>query len=54
MINILSFFDSVEKLIEPVERFIHDNFNNPLMWLAIFGVGLLIFHMTHSALQKEK
>jgi hypothetical protein len=54
MINILSFTKTVENFIKPVEKFIQDNFNNPLMWLGIFGVGILVFNMTHSALQKEK
>lgn len=50
----ISIFDDLDKAIEPVEKFIVDNYSNPLLCIGLF-VGLFLFaKFIYSSLQKEK
>lgn len=51
---VLGFLEELNKVMKPIEKFVHEHYDNPLMWLAIFVIGLFVFHFTYSALQKEK
>ncbi len=55
---VLNIWDSIVKLMEaffesPVQ-FIRDHYQNPVLWVAFFMIGIAVFNFTHSALQKEK
>lgn len=54
MLYVLDILESIEKALKPVRDFIEDNYSNPIMWLGLFVLGLLVFQATYSALQKEK
>lgn len=49
---ILSFVDDVNNFMKPVRRFIENNYNNPLFWLAIVLVALAIFGVAYNILHK--
>ena len=53
-IYILNFLEDLNKLMEPLKKWIQEHYNNPLIWLLLFLAGLFVFQMTYSALQKEK
>lgn len=53
-IYVLNFLDSLNKIMEPFKKFIVDHYDNPILWLALFVIGVLVFQVTYSALQKEK
>ena len=54
MLYTLNILESIDKVLKHFRDFIEDNYSNPLMWLGLFILGLLIFQATYSALQKEK
>lgn len=37
-----------------IQEFLRDHGRNPILWMAFFGIGLILFFTTYSALQKEK
>lgn len=43
----------LEETMEPVTEFIRAHYGNPILWIALFGGGLLIFKIAYSALSKE-
>lgn len=51
MKNIL---DKIAEWMEPIKNFMIENKNNPILMLALLGIGLLIFSLVYRALQKEK
>lgn len=53
-IYILNFLDSLNKIMEPLKKFIMDHYDNPILWLALFVLGVFVFQVTYSALQREK
>lgn len=50
----ISIFDDLDKAMEPVEKFIVDNYSNPLLWIGLFVFLFLLAKFIYSALQKEK
>ncbi len=46
--------DTLDKWMEPVKEFIVRHQSNPILWLALFGLGLFVFITVYRALQKEK
>ena len=41
------------KVTEPVKEFIIENTRNPILWVGIILVGLIIFEITYKALNKK-
>lgn len=54
MFYVLDIIESIEKALKPFRDFIEKHYSNPIMWLALFAIGLFVFQATYSALQKEK
>lgn len=44
----------LENTMESFKTFIINHSLNPLLWLGLFGAGLLIFALTYNALNKHK
>lgn len=40
--------------MKPLKEFIIRHQSNPLLWLALFGLGIFVFVTVYRALQKEK
>lgn len=51
---ILNIMDRINESLEPLKEWIIKNQGNPILWLGLFGLGLLIFESTYRSLQKEK
>jgi len=55
---ILNFFEnllkSLEELMEGPAEFFYTHYQNPIMWLAFFLTGLVIFNATYDALEKDR
>jgi hypothetical protein len=45
--------DNLNKLMEPFKDFIVKNYSNPILWLVLFVVGLLLFFYTYNTLHKD-
>lgn len=43
----------LEELMEPITEFIRAHYGNPILWIALFMGGLLIFKFVYSALSNE-
>ena len=39
---------------ENFKNFIIDNSSNPLLWICLFFLGLIVFYFTYNALTKNK
>lgn len=50
---ILSIIDTLNDWIEPFKDWVIDNHGNPFMWLAFVLIGIAIFGLTYSALNKN-
>lgn len=50
----LSIWSELNKTAENFKEWIIQHSNNPLLWISLFLIGLLVFYLTYSALQKEK
>lgn len=46
--------DRLNRMFKPFKDWFFEHHDNPLLWLACFGIGLLVFRFTYNALQKEK
>lgn len=46
--------NTLDKWMEPIKDFIVKHQSNPILWLALFGLGLFVFITVYRALQKEK
>ena len=51
---IINIEEGLNNLMKPVQNFMQEHGDNPLVWFAIFGIGALVFLWTYSSLQKEK
>lgn len=40
--------------MEPFKNFIIKHQSNPILWLILFGLGIIVFVTVYRALQKEK
>lgn len=47
-------WDFLVEIADSFRDWIIDNQANPLLWIGLFLLGLLIFFATYNALQKEK
>lgn len=58
MMVLFNIIDELNKLTEKMQEFMKKNmgssFSNPIFWIGILVVGILLFHFTYNALQKEK
>ena len=43
----------VENIIEFGEEFIQDNHGNPILWVALLGLGIATFAYTYDTLHKQ-
>ena len=50
----LNIIDSLNKVMEKFKAFVFEHYDNPFMWLGFFLIGLAIFGIVYSSLQKEK
>lgn len=50
---ILNIIDKLNDLIEPFKDFMMENHNNPIVWMAIFLIALVVFGLTYNALHKD-
>ena len=46
--------ETMEKWMEPFKEFIVKHQSNPILWLALLGLGVFVFATVYRALQKEK
>ncbi len=46
--------NTLDKWMEPIKEFMVRHQNNPILWLALFGLGIFVFVTVYRALQKEK
>lgn len=46
--------ETLDKWMDPVQEFIIKHQSNPILWLALFGIGIFVFVTVYRALQKEK
>lgn len=46
--------DWLNNLAESFKSFIIDNGRNPILWVALFFAGILLFFLTYNALNKNK
>lgn len=49
---ILNIIDSVKEISEQFKDWIINNSTNPLLWIGLFFLGILIFAFTYRALNK--
>lgn len=47
-------WESLEKASEEVKNWIIAHQSNPLLWVGLFLLGLVVFFVTYNALQREK
>ncbi len=50
---VLSIIDSISKVAKDFQGWIIENGNNPVLWVGLFFLGLLIFYITYNALHKD-
>ena len=48
------FINSLEEMSDNFQDWIIENQSNPLLWMGFLVLGLAVFFITYSALQKEK
>ena len=51
---ILTIIDKLNEWVEPFHSWIDANHNNPLMWIGFFLIGLAVFFLTYSALNRNE
>lgn len=49
---ILNLVDEITKFMKPVHRWIENNYNNPVFWIGIVLIALIIFGISYSFLHK--
>lgn len=47
-------WESLVKASDSVKDWIIDHQGNPLLWVGLFLIGLVVFFITYNALQREK
>ena len=52
--NVLDIMDDLNEKLEPFKEWILKNQGNPIIWLSLFILGVVIFNFTYNSLQKEK
>lgn len=51
MLNVM---DKLDEWVKPFKDFIIRNHNNPLLWVALVIIGLMVFGIAYNALNKDK
>lgn len=46
-------YNWLNDLIKPVRDFIFEHYDSPIFWIILFLIGILIFKLTASALEKR-
>lgn len=46
--------EAMDKFMQPIKDFLIKHQGNPILWLALFGLGIFVFATVYRALQKEK
>lgn len=54
IVNVLNIIDDLNKKSESLRDWIAEHVDNPLFWIVVFCVGILVFFLTYNALQTEK
>lgn len=47
-------WESLQKGSESIKNWIIAHQSNPLLWVGLFLLGLVVFFVTYNALQREK
>lgn len=47
------FVDKLNELMEPVKQFFLDNSRNPVLWIGIILLGLVLFEFVYNMLNKD-
>lgn len=47
-------WESMQKAADSAKEWIIDHQSDPILWIGLFLLGLLIFFVTYNALQREK
>lgn len=50
---ILNIMDSINKVADNFKEWIIENSLNPLLWVGLFFLGILVFVVTYRSLNKE-
>lgn len=50
---VLGILESLEKFGENVQNFLIDSGRNPVIWIGLFVLGLVVFFVTYNALHKD-
>ena len=50
---ILTIWETLEKWSSDFKQFILDNNSNPLLWIGLLGVGLLVCYLVFEALSSK-
>lgn len=50
---VLSIIDSINEISNNFKEWIIDNSTNPLLWIGLFFLGILVFVITFRALNKQ-
>ena len=51
---ILGIMETLEKWGEEFQGFLLDNSRNPVVWVGMFLLGLVVFFLTYNALNKHQ
>lgn len=50
---VLTIWENIEKFLVDVKQFFIDHTHDPVLWIGIIIVGLIIFEIVFQALHKE-
>jgi len=50
---LFNLLEELEKIMGDFQSFIIENKNNPVLWVGLFVVGLLVFKAVYSSLSKD-
>ena len=50
---VLNIVDSINEAAKNFQGWIIEHGNNPVLWVGLFFLGLLIFYITYNALHKD-
>lgn len=50
---LLGIIDTLEKWGDNVREFLIDSGRNPVIWIGLFVLGLVVFFLTYNALHKD-
>lgn len=50
---ILSIIDSINQASKDVQGWIVENGSNPILWICLFFIGVLIFFIAYNVLHKD-